>query len=286
VVTTLEGITDVGGGRLVAWHQAGEPSGRPLLWFHGGLSSSGEAELLDAAARAAGIRVVALDRPGVGQSSLWDMDRVADWPEVVEACADELAVGRFSVAGWSAGGPYALACAWRLAERIDAVTLVAGVYPVTDPARRRELGLRTDRILLPLARRHPGMARLGLAPVRWLPEDALWRVTRASAREAERRALTPEVRPAVSAMLHAATRRGTAGVVADYRCIGSDWGFALGDVTFPVTLLQGDADGMLPPSHAERLAEELGSARLHSIPGAGHFLPITHAAEIVASLSG
>jgi pimeloyl-ACP methyl ester carboxylesterase len=272
------------GGRVLGWCEAGDPSGRALLWFHGGLSSAGEAEFLDAAARAHGIRLLAPDRPGVGESSPWDLVDVAQWSAVVDEWSQELGLDRFSVAGWSAGGPYALACARWLADRLDAVTLVASMYPVTDPARLRGLGLRTDRVLLPLAQRHPGRARVVLEPSRWLPPAALWRLTRASAAAAERAALTPEVRPAFTAMLRRAVRHGVGGVVADYRCVGGAWGFALADVTTPVTLLQGSADGMVPPAHAELLRAQLGAASLRVLPGAGHFLPLTHAEEIVASL--
>lgn len=279
-----EGTVGLTGGRVVGWREAGDPAGRVLVWCHGGLSSSGELAFLDTAAAARGVRVIGLDRPGIGRSSLWEVATVAGWPDVVLACAERLDLPRFSVAGWSAGGPYALACARRLEERLDAVTVVAGMYPVTDPARRRELGLRTDRVLLPLAGRHPVVARLAVAPFRWLPERGMWRLTRSSAGEAERRALTPEVRPAVTAMLHAAVQHGAGGVVADYRRVGSDWGFSLHDVARPVTVLQGAADGMVPARHAELLAADLGEARLRVIADAGHFLPLTHAEEIVASL--
>ena len=269
---------------MLGWREAGDPSGRVLLWFHGGLSSAGEVEFLDTAARAHGVRLLAPDRPGVGETSPWDLANVAEWPDAVDEWCRELGLGRCSVAGWSAGGPYALACAWRLADRMDAVTLVASMYPVTDPARLRELGLRTDRLLLPMARRHPARARLVLEPYRCLPPAALWRLSRASAGAAERAALTPEVRPAFTAMLRRAVRHGVRGVVADYRCVGAAWGFALGDVTTRVTLLQGSADRMVPPAHAELLRAQLGAGSLRVLPGAGHFLPLTHAEDIVASL--
>jgi len=273
-------------GRVVGYQEAGARDGRPLVWCHGGLSSSAEVVLLDHAASAAGVRVIALDRPGIGRSPLWEMGPVSRWPEVVAACVDHLGLERFAVAGWSAGGPFALACARHLAGRLDAVTLVASMCPVTDPVRRKELGLRTDRVLLPLSIDHPEVAKVVLEPYRWLPASLLWRATRSTARPAERRALTPEVRQPVTTMLRHAVAQGVGGVVADYARVGGDWGFDLADVGLPVTLLQGSSDSMVPPVHAEVLRASLGAATLHVIPGAGHFLPITHAAEIVASLTG
>jgi len=86
-------------------------------------------------------------------------------------------------------------------------------------------------------------------------------------------------------MLRQAVAHGVGGVVADYARVGSDWGFSLSNVEAPVTLLQGSADGMVPPAHAEVLRSSLGTATLRIVPGAGHFLPITHADEIIGTLS-
>ncbi len=85
-------------------------------------------------------------------------------------------------------------------------------------------------------------------------------------------------------MMRNAMANGVAGVVADYARVATDWGFALGDVGVPVTLLQGSADGMVPPEHAAVLRSALPAATLRVLPGAGHFLPITHAGEIMDSL--
>ena len=71
-------------------------------------------------------------------------------------------------------------------------------------------------------------------------------------------------------------RQGTAGVVADYRAFGSDWGFTPEVVSAPVSVWQGEADGLVPLAHGERLASQLPAGTLHRVPGAGHFLHATH----------
>lgn len=48
---------------------------------------------------------------------------MADWPTDVAALADALGIDRFVVAGHSAGGPYAVACAALLLERVSGVVL-------------------------------------------------------------------------------------------------------------------------------------------------------------------
>ena len=79
--------------------------------------------------------------------------------------------------------------------------------------------------------------------------------------------------------------QGVGGVVADYGRVGAAWGFDLADVELPVTLLQGSSDSMVPPAHAEVLCGSLRAATLEVLPDAGHFLPVTHATEIVGTLT-
>ena len=92
------------------------------------------------------------------------------WPGIVAECADHLELETFGLAGWSAGGPYALACAYLLPERVRAVATIAGMYPVTDPARRRELGLALDRHLVWLSGAAPRVAGLMLQALRLAPD--------------------------------------------------------------------------------------------------------------------
>lgn len=280
----VERIIEMADGARIGYREGGDPGGQPLLWFHGGLSSSVEVEFLDQAAQALGLRVIGLDRPGIGASSLTEGGPLVDWAAAVADCADRLGIESFSVAGWSAGGPYALACALRLGARVRSATTVAGMYPVTDRSRRGELGLLADRLLIPLAHARPALAGLALQPFRVLPDRVLWSVTTASAPPAERRDLAGADRDVITRMLKEAVRQGPAGVVADYRRFGGDWGFRLAEVKVPVTVLQGSADGMLPPQHASLLAAELADADLRVIVGASHFLPMTHPEAVLGAV--
>jgi pimeloyl-ACP methyl ester carboxylesterase len=78
--------------------------------------------------------------------------------------------------------------------------------------------------------------------------------------------------------------RNTAGVLDDYRILGSPWGFDPGGVTCPVTIWQGDRDGLVPPAWAARLAERIAGVRLTVCPGEGHFLTDDRYVEIFAAL--
>src|SRR5207245_3071247 len=98
-------------GRRLAYDDAGDPAGRPLLFFHGLGASRRARHPDDGVAAGLGVRLLTVDRPGIGGSDPLLRRRLLDWPGDVAALADELGLDRFAVAGWSAGGPHALACA-------------------------------------------------------------------------------------------------------------------------------------------------------------------------------
>ena len=54
---------------------------------------------------------------------------VADWPEDVASLADALGIQKFTLFGPSGGGPYALACAWKIPHRLTAVGVFAPMGP-------------------------------------------------------------------------------------------------------------------------------------------------------------
>ena len=58
-----------------------------------------------------GLRLVCLERPGVGDSTDHVYPHLRDMSDDVAIVADRLGHDRFMVAGLSGGGPYALACA-------------------------------------------------------------------------------------------------------------------------------------------------------------------------------
>ena len=96
-------------GRKVGFLESGAPDGTPVLFFHG----FGTTRVIcppDGPARERGIRLIALDRPGIGLSESLPGRRLLDWPADVAELADRLELDRFSIIGWSGGGPYALAC--------------------------------------------------------------------------------------------------------------------------------------------------------------------------------
>jgi len=261
----------------------GVSGGYPILWCHGGLSSRLDARVIAVAADRAGVAVVSIDRPGVGSAPTRSAMSVADWAQTALLEMTRLGHDHFSVAGWSAGGPYALACAAADPGRVDRVATIASMHPLVDDRYRRELGMMLDRVLFRWAVDHPRWARLMVWVGSLTPDRVVIGNVVRSAVEVERHCLRAEA-PVVLAFLREATRNGPSGVVDDYARLSADWGFDLGAVQCHVTLWHGTDDPLVPISHGRDLARKLSAAKFEELSGRGHFLPFTDAATIISDL--
>jgi pimeloyl-ACP methyl ester carboxylesterase len=268
-------------GRRIECHSYGDPGGFPVLYFHGGLSAPVDVAFADDAARERGVRIVAPARPGIGSSDRCRDRCVADWAADMSAVVATLGLERFSVLGWSAGGPFALAVAAGLAPLVVHAATVGGMAPLRPPRSARQLGLRLDQVLFPLAARSRSLAALVVRTSALAPADTE-RNMLLRALPPEDRAVVEKMTPAVvAAGLRDATRHVAGGIADDYAVLAAEWGFELADVGGPVTVVQGAADTLLPMSHAEALAAQLPSGRLDVVEGAGHFLLHTHLGRVL-----
>jgi pimeloyl-ACP methyl ester carboxylesterase len=117
-------------GRTLGYAEYGDPSGKPVLFFHGATLSRLFGAAADASARRVGVRLIAPDRPGIGLSDPQPGRTLLDWSADVGQLADRLDLGRFSVLGHSLGGAYVLACAYTMPKRLIGAGVAAGAIPV------------------------------------------------------------------------------------------------------------------------------------------------------------
>lgn len=270
-------------GRVLGYAEYGDPGGEVLVSCHGGLTCRLDIRGCDAAARAAGVRVISPDRPGVGLSSRSPGRSLLDWPADVAGLADALGVQRFLVLGWSAGGPYAAACAFALPGRVRAVGLVASSLP---PSAATGDTSALDRVFSYCSVRAPWLDRIAFrvmgGAARRAP-GAFLRLSLAMLDEPSR-ALARELPPGWFAGAMAGGLRDPAGAVDEYRILGSEWGFGPEQISQPVHLWQGDADSSVPVAWGEWLAARIPHARLTICPGEGHFLALARYPEIFTTL--
>ncbi|BAU49728.1 alpha/beta hydrolase [Sulfurifustis variabilis] len=275
-------------GRILAWLALGDPAGRPVLYFHGYPGSRLEARLASDAARGLGLRVLAPDRPGFGASTFQPGRTIGAWAADVAELADRLALERFAVVGVSGGGPYALACAARLPERVSRAALVGALGPLGRmPLAPDMVGL--NRLALALAARTPLLARLAVRlAARWVRQDPeRWLAHMMSgAPAADRRVLAdPGYRALFTASTAEALRQGGRGAAWELTLLARPWDFSLKEVRVPVRIWQGLDDNIVPPAIAQRLAAALPDSESRCLPDEGHLsLIVCHLDAVLAEL--
>src|SRR3954454_11435984 len=80
----------VAGDGQIAAEECGDPSGAPVFFFHGWPSSRLQGQGFGAAAQELGLRIISLDRPGIGCSAYCADRRLLDWPPAVAEIARQL----------------------------------------------------------------------------------------------------------------------------------------------------------------------------------------------------
>lgn len=278
-------------GRRLGYAEYGDPEGKPVFYCHGFPASRLEAALLDAAARRTGVRVIAADRPGYGLSDFQPHRRIGDWPGDVVELADALGINRFSIIGVSGGGPYALACARKIPQRLAAAGVVCGLGPVTEPWATRDMQWNR-RLILRVARLAPWTLRLlyrvALGPVLHRRPAMLLSVMSHTPVLQDRMVLErPDVRRTLLASVLESVREGPAGILHELFLYTHDWDFRPEEITMVVDLWHGEADPVVPVSHAHALVERLPRIHPAILSGEGHFsLPINHMERILSVLTG
>jgi pimeloyl-ACP methyl ester carboxylesterase len=271
------------GGRTLAYAEYGDPLGRPLVYLHGFPGSRLAGGVLDEAALAAGVRVLAPERPGLGLSSPQPGRTLLDHAQDVRALAVALGLGRFSVLGESGGGPYALACAHELPDQLDRVAVVCGLGPVAGPGARAGIAVK-ERIGYTIATRAPLVAGRALVPIaawarRW-PRQFL-RLTRWQLGEADREALRGPLGDLLAADFAEAFRQGGRGVGQDLALLFRPWPFEPTAIRIPVAFFHGCQDRTVAVAVARELARSVPGARLRLFERDGHFSLLAREAHTV-----
>jgi pimeloyl-ACP methyl ester carboxylesterase/glycosidase len=290
-VPAVERTLTLGDGRRVAVAEWGDPTGRPVFLLHG---MPGSRLLCPdvALTEAAGVRLIAFDRPGYGGSDRKAGRRIVDGGQDILDVATALGLDRFAVAGWSSGGPYALACAAVAPERVTAVAVVAGDAPFEEFPELLDEESPAGRERIAAIRRGDATALASLREkLGWFAEDPDRMLGGPPTADAGSNAgpdarlrMTPAVDDALRTMMREAFRQGIAGFEDDWLATYTAWGFRLGGVLTSVDIWWGDADQLSSGAHAEALAAGIRGAALHVVPGAGHLVAATHWAAILAAL--
>jgi pimeloyl-ACP methyl ester carboxylesterase len=258
----------------------GTPSG--LVWY----------PPLAEAATARGLRTVLYARPGYGGSTPQPGRLVADAAADVDKILERIGADEFVTAGWSGGGPHALACAALLPVRCLAAATIAGVAPSDSPGLDWMAGMAEENheeFRAALAGEADLTAFLDAAAgsLREIRAPEVAEGLGGLVSDADKAALGGEFADYLADALRAAVTPGIDGWRDDDLAFTRDWGVsleALGHAT-PVAIWQGDQDRMVPGTHGAWLAANIPLARARIRPGEGHLtLMINRVGEILDDL--
>ena len=277
-------------GRRLGYDEHGSPDGKPIFYFHGSPSSRVEFSLFgdDALLRSLNVRLIAVDRPGMGLSDFQPDRRLLDFPNDLLALADHLNIERFAVLAYSLGGIHGLACARAIPERLTKVGIVSGAALFTEAELMQNVNEGTRKYLT-LPRENPFAARLFLGMMTMMIRFAPKLMTASAASN-----LPAPDRPIVADsnfqagfvhMLREALRNGTRGAFHESLLAVTDFGFRLQDIQTPIQLWHGEADQNVPVAMARYVESAVPKCEAGFYPNEGHLsLFKKHFAEIIGAL--
>lgn len=275
-------------GRALAYAEYGDPQGAPVMLFHGLPGTRRSWGLLPGEPFPPTLRIIAPDRPGYGGSDPRPDRTLIDWAEDVAALAENLDLTRFGIVGVSGGGPGALACAFKMPERVVRVGVIVGPAPTDAPGVFAGMsGL--NRFFLRLAWRAPRLSALNTRLIALVIRRDPGRYIRLMQRKVHNVDRTVLAQPGVRDMLvrdfAEALRRGGQGMVDDMAANhGRPWGFALDQIEAPVQFWYAALDRSVPPAMGKYLAEQVPGSEFNLIENAGHLWPLTHIREVLNAL--
>jgi pimeloyl-ACP methyl ester carboxylesterase len=273
-------------GKRLAWNEYGDPEGAPVFYYHGWPGSRLQARLAHHLAKNRSLRLIAMDRPGMAKSTLVPGRRLEDWPGLMEGFADHLGIGEFGQVGVSGGGPYVLACAAMIPDRLTGSAVLAGMVPLPltksgtsglHPLYRMMIPIRKSPALL-----FSGLFRIAAHVSSGKPDSFPLSLLVRSLAEEDRAILlsSDEVwEVATTSFIESVSSAGCGrGVMVDSEIYFQKPSFDPAAITHPIRYWHGGDDKNIPAALVEELAGTMSHAELCVEPELGHFSLAIHRA--------
>lgn len=285
----LEGSVAVRGGRRLSFAEFGNPRGAAIIWMHG---TPGARRQIPLEARAFAeqneVRIIGVDRPGIGTSTPHLYDNVLDWTGDLEMLADTLGIDTMRVIGLSGGGPYALAAGAAFPDRVHGVGVLGGVAPMVGPDAIRgglvDIAPYAAPVLAAIRIPLSYALAAGIRLIRPLAGPAIDLYGALQPRGDRELLARPEFRAMFLDDLLNGARFQVGAPLADIVLFTRPWGFDAADVTVPVRWWHGDDDHIIPHAHGVHLSRRLPDAEFATIHGESHLGGMGLAEEVLGTL--
>lgn len=270
-------------GRRLGWHEWGAQNGKAVI-FCPGAGMAGAIPFGEEAARRMGLRILSVDRAGLGASDTNAEKSFASWSGDVAYLLRHLGVNEAVAIGFSQGAPFALA----LADigLVKAVSVVSGQDELASPGVLSQLPEAVAN-MVQLAKDDPERLEADIAAI--ATAEWLWQMIETMSGPQDRAFYAAETfAPLYRRALDEGFRHGAAGYARDTRLAMAPWPFRLEDITCPVRLWYGLADTspVHAPDFGETLSKRLPNSKLMRLEGEGSAILWSHADAILEDLAG
>lgn len=274
-------------GRTLGFAEYGDLNGKPVFHFNGSGGSRLEHPVDKSILTQLGIRYISTDRPGHGISTPQPDRELLDWPDDISSLADHLGIDKFYVLGWSAGGPHALACAYKFPDRVISGALVCGLAPPDRP--KPYLGYSgTLKFILFLGRNFPKLVytfrRLAAKSIN-KPSSNIGDKFVKSLPEVDQKPFENiEVKEMLLADIKEGYKQGGDGAARDDIIINFPWKFDIKKIQTRFDIWQGDKDKNVPLNQGQYQADLLPISNFHLLKDKGHMLLLDEWKNILIEL--
>lgn len=268
-------------GRRLGWAEWGPVDGAVVLVCPGSATSRRlgfGGRFIDEA----GIRLISVDRPGLGASDPAPGRTLSSWASDIEQLIAHRTLPAPVVVGFSQGAPFALALAYH--GLVDAVAVVSGTDELAHPRFAHSLIPQVKAMVNAVAA-DPATAEASFADFGNV--QMLWNLIITNSPAMDCHVYTdPVFEQAFRCAMDEAFRQGPAGYARDTMLTMSRWGFDPAHITAAVDLWYGryDASPGHSPDHGQSLSAMIPSARRHLLADAGGSLLWTHTEAILTTL--
>jgi pimeloyl-ACP methyl ester carboxylesterase len=274
--------------RRLAYAEYGDRTGIPVFIFHGLPGTRLAWGLIPGDPIPDGLRLIAPDRPGYGNSDPKPHRTLLDWADDVGELADALGITRFAVVGVSGGGPGALACAWKMPERVTAAGVVASPAPTNAPGVFQGMS-KTNRFFMNLAWKLPWLSSLNIrflsSVIRRNPARYI-NTMKYKVHDVDKALLArPEIEDMLVKDFTEALRNGGEGMISDMSINhGKPWGFPLEQIKSRVHFWYCEYDHSVPAAMGNYLYEQVPNSEITFVPNAGHLWIMVHLREVLEEI--
>lgn len=259
-----------------------------ILLFHGFPGCADHGKLMTMTPYLKNFRLISFDRPGYGRSDFQKDLTPLKLAEQIKSFIDYLHIDELSILTVSGGAPFGMATAYLLKDRVQKLTSVAGVAPLTFKNFRFMNSMQRKgwllRNLVPNSMLEFGAKKVWNKGLKSF--DRYFFTGIESFGEADQIVFKhPIVGEALKEFTKHSISQGPEAILADMKIYSKAWGFPLSKIHCPVTLWHGSADDVVHYRFAQDMSRKLPKATLNFIEGEGHYsLPMNCRDEIIQDL--